>query len=73
MILMTELPTPQCRRGELFEMRPELSEVVERYGITNVAQAADVSVQSIAKAMCGMRLYASTRRRLRAFLARKTP
>jgi hypothetical protein len=72
MILMTEIPIPQCRRGAEFDRKPELADLVEQHGIVNVARAADVSVQSIAKALCGMRLYASTRRRLLAILPAKS-
>lgn len=70
MILTTDIQAPQCRRGTEFEKpeRAELAELVDRYGITNVARAADCSVQSVAKALSGMKLYESTKRRLRKVL-----
>jgi hypothetical protein len=73
MILTSEIPMPQCRRGEEIEQRDRLALValVERFGVVNVAKAADVSVQSIAKALSGMKLYRSTLRRIRAVLPEK--
>lgn len=38
------------------------------HGLDNVARAADCSVQSLVKAIAGMPLYESTKRRLRTVL-----
>jgi hypothetical protein len=73
MVLTNDIPEPQCRRGTKAEtdLVLALSDAVARYGITNVARATDTSVQSVAKAISGMRLYESTKRRLRSVLQKK--
>ena len=70
MIMTTDIPEPQCRRGTPLEPaeRQKLADYVARYGVTNVAKATDTSVQSVAKAISGLKLYDSTKRRLRTVL-----
>lgn len=51
----------------------ELGDLADAHGLINVARAADVSVQSLAKALARRPLFESTKRRLRSVLRRKTP
>jgi hypothetical protein len=70
MVMNTNLQKQACIRGTEFpaQDRQRLAEMVESYGIVQIAKAADTSVQSIAKALSGLRLYESTQRRIRSVL-----
>lgn len=71
MVMTTNLNKPLGIRGSIFgppEDLQRLRDLVSFYGIVHVAKASDTSVQSIAKALSGLRLLESTQRRIRTAL-----
>lgn len=74
--LAKPLPVARPRRSTLTSMDDaeisELDELTTKHTLIGIARAADVSVQSLAKALARKPLFESTKRRLRTVLRKKT-